>query len=125
MSELPPDLQTAVKDQSEARVAMNVTGYAKYLTPEAVDTLRASFPGIPPRVNKYEIASVDGGGDDYTVNVRYFERDTPFIVSSRWHKQDSGWMVVRAERIWGDGDERPGFVSKLVAKVLGPIARRR
>lgn len=125
MSELPADLSTIVNEQAQARVEMSVQGYAKYLTPEAIDSLRASFPGIPPRVNRFEIASAEGGGSEYAVEVRYFERDTPFIVRSRWKKQDSGWKVVHAERLWAAGDKRPGFLSKLIATVLGPIARRR
>jgi hypothetical protein len=124
-AQLPDDLSQIVTEQAEARVAMSVQGYAKYLSPEAIDSLRASFPGIPPRVNRFEIASTDGGGSDYTVEVRYFERDAPFIVRSKWKKLDSGWMVVHAERLWAEGDKRPGFLSRLVAKVLGPIARRR
>jgi hypothetical protein len=116
MAELPADLAQSITEQSGARVAMNVQGYAKFLTPEAIDTLRASFPGIPPRVNRYEIASTQGGGNDYTVEVRYFERDASFIVRSRWRKQDSGWMVVHAERLWAEGDRRPGFLSRLTAR---------
>jgi hypothetical protein len=45
MIELPAELAHAVNNQAEARVAMSIQGYAKYLTPEAVDTLRASFQG--------------------------------------------------------------------------------
>jgi hypothetical protein len=122
---LPGDLAAVVDEQAKARVAMSVQGYAKFLTPEAIDSLRASFPGIPPRVNRYEIAATSSEGGDYVVDVRYFERDTPFIVRSRWHKQDGGWMVVHAERLWKEGDKRPGIVSRLAAKLLGPLARRR
>lgn len=104
---------------------MSVQGYAKYLTPEAIESLRASFPGIPPRVNRYEIASAESMGGDYAVNIRYFERDTPFIVQSRWSKQGQGWMVVHAERLWAEGDKRPSALSRLAAKLLGSIARRR
>lgn len=122
---LPPDLEQAVKEQSQARVDMSIQGYAKYLTPEALDTLRASFPGIPPRVSGYEIASTDGGGNEYVVEIRYTSRDDSFIVRSRWRKQDSGWMVVHAERLWAEGDKRPSFFSRMAAKLLDPIARRR
>lgn len=122
---LPPDLEQAVSEQSQARVDMSIQGYTKYLTPEAIDTLRASFPGIPPRVDAYEIASTDGGGSDYVVEIRYSSRDDSFIVRSRWRNQDAGWMVVHAERLWAEGDKRPSFFSRLAAKLLGPIARRR
>ena len=54
--------------------------------PEAVDTLRASFPGIPPRVSRYDIASTAGGNSDYTVDVRYYVRDESFIVRSKWRE---------------------------------------
>jgi hypothetical protein len=122
---LPPDLQQAITDQSQARVEMNIQGYAKYLTPEAIDTLRASFPGIPPRVNRFEVDAVEGSGNEFTVSVRYFSRDESFVVRSRWRKQSEGWLVVHAERLWSEGDKRPGLLSRLAAKVLGPIARRR
>jgi len=122
---LPPDLEQAVSEQSQARVEMSIQGYAKYLTPEAIDTLRASFPGIPPRVNAYEIASIGGGGSEYVVEIRYSSRDDSFIVRSRWRKQNAGWMVVHAERLWAEGDKRPSLISRLAAKLLGPIARRR
>lgn len=122
---LPLDLEQAVADQAQARVDMSIQGYAKYLTPEAIDTLRASFPGIPPRVNAYEIASTDGSGGEYAVEIRYSARDDSFIVRSRWRKQGAGWMVVHAERLWAEGDKRPSFLSRLAAKFLGPIARRR
>jgi hypothetical protein len=122
---LPPDLQQAITDQSQARVEMNIQGYAKYLTPEAIDTLRSSFPGIPPRVNRFEVDAVEGSGSEFTVGVRYFSRDESFVVRSRWRKQGEGWLVVHAERLWVEGDKRPGLLSRLVAKALGPIARRR
>jgi len=125
MPDLPPDLEASVRDQAEARVAMNIQGYAKYLTPEAVDTLRASFPGIPPRVSGYEIASVSGGGSDFTVDIRYKVRDAGFIVRSRWRRNDGEWGVVHAERLWGEGEARPGLFSRITASVLAPFARRR
>src|SRR3972149_10727354 len=51
--EPPEELLAAVQDQAEARVRADIQGYAKYLTPEAVDSLRASFPGLPPRVGAH------------------------------------------------------------------------
>ncbi len=125
MSDLPPDLEAAVGGQADARVAMDVQGYAKYLTPEAVDSLRASFPGVPPRVSGYEIASVSGGGTEYTVEVRYSVRDTGFVVRSRWRRMDDGWSVVYAERLWEEGEGRPGLLSRLAASLLRPLARLR
>ena len=125
MPDLPADLEAAVRDQAEARVAMNIQGYAKYLTPEAVDTLRASFPGIPPRVSGYEIAAASGGGSDQTVDVRYSVRDSGFVVRSKWRRTDGEWRVVQAERLWGEGEARPGFLSRLTASLLSPFMRRR
>jgi uncharacterized protein YgiB involved in biofilm formation len=125
MPDLPPDLDAAVRDQAEARAAMNIQGYAKYLTPEAVDTLRASFPGIPPRVSGYDISSVSGSGSDYTVEVRYKVRDAGFVVRSRWRRADGEWGVVHAERLWAEGEARPGLLSRIAASLLAPFARRR
>jgi hypothetical protein len=122
---LPADLRQVITDQAQARVAMNIQGYAKYLTPEAIDSLRSSFPGIPPRVNRFEVDVVEGSGSEFTVGVRYFARDDSFVVRSRWRKQGEGWLVVHAERLWASGEKRPGIVSRLAAKLLGPIARRR
>lgn len=126
MPDLPADLAAAIDDQAKARVEMNIQGYAKYLTPEAVDSLRASFPGMPPRVNQFEIASVEVSGGDHTVDVRYSARGgDPFIVRSRWRSEAGGWKVVHAERLWGDDEKRPGFLSKLAAKLLRPLANLR
>jgi len=125
MAELPEDLRTAAEDQAQARVEMSIKGYAKYLTPEATDSLRASAKGMPPRVNRFEVDAVEGGGDGYTINVRYFQRDESFVVRSRWRQRDDAWMVVHAERLWREGEARPGLVSRVLAKVLGPIARLR
>lgn len=125
MPDLPPDLEAAVRDQADARVAMKIQGYARYLTPEAVDSLRASFPGVPPRVSGYEIASVSGSGSEYTVEVRYSVRDAGFIVRSRWRRTDAGWSVIHAERLWEEGESRPGLLSRLAASVLGPLVRLR
>jgi hypothetical protein len=127
MADLPADLSEAVHDQAKARMEMNIQGYAKYLTPEAIDSLRASFPGIPPRVSRYEIATVSEGGGEYTVDVKYFERDEPFVVRSKWRKTGDAWMVAHAERLWAEGEKRPGFLSRLAATVLRPLAglRRR
>jgi len=122
---LPADLRQAITDQAQARVEMNIQGYAKLLTPEAIDSLRSSFPGIPPRVNRHEIDAVEGGGSEYAVDVRYFSRDDSFVVRSRWRKRGEGWLVVHAERLWAEGDKRPSVLSRLAAKILGPIARRR
>ncbi len=118
MTEPPEDLLAAVRDQAEARVRMDVQGYAKYLTPEAIDSLRASFPGVPPRVTAGEIEKHEPRGADHVFEVRYSARDQSFLVRSRWRKLDEGWMVVHAERLWAEGDRRPGIVSRLLASLL-------
>ena len=125
MAELPDDLRTCVEDQARARVEMSIQGYAKYLTPEAVDSLRGSYQGIPPRVNRYEIDSVEPAGADFVVEVRYFQRDEPFLVRSRWRAGDGGWKVTHAERVWQEGESRPGLLSRLLSRMLGGLARRR
>ncbi|MEX0683813.1 MAG: hypothetical protein WD904_02310 [Dehalococcoidia bacterium] len=125
MAELPDDLRTAVEDQAKARVEMSIQGYAKYLKPEAVDSLRASFPGIPPRVSRYEIGPVGTAGGDYVVDVRYFVRDESFFVRSRWHPESGSWMVIHAERLWEEGEARPGIISRLLMSVIGRFTRRR
>ncbi len=125
MAELPEDLRTAAEDQAQARVEMSIKGYAKYLTPEATDSLRASAKGMPPRVNRFEVDAVEGGGGKYTIDVRYFQRDESFVVRSRWRRRGDDWMVVHAERLWREGEARPGLISRVLAKVLGPIARLR
>ena len=125
MPDLPPDLEAAVRDQADARVAMNIQGYARYLTPEAVDSLRASFPGLPPRVSGYDIVSVSGNGSDYTVDVRYKIRDAGFVVRSRWRRPDGEWGVVHAERLWSEGEARPGLLSRIASSLFAPFARRR
>lgn len=122
MAELPAELQQAVDEQAQARIAMNVQGYAKFLTPEAVDSLRASYAGIPPRVSGHEIASVEAAGGQYVVDVRYLSRDDPFVVRSRWAKQGDAWMVVHAERLWSEGDKRPGLFSRLAGSVVRRLA---
>ena len=125
MAELPEDLRASVEDQAQARVEMSIQGYAKYLTPEATDSLRASAKGMPPRVNRFDVGVVAGGGDAYTIDVHYFQRDESFVVRSRWQRRDDAWMVVHAERMWREGEAQPGFISRVLAKVLGPIARLR
>lgn len=122
MADLPEDLAAAVNDQAEARVAMNIQGFSKYLTPAAIDALRASFPGVPPRVSRYEIGDTSGGGTEYVVNVRYFVRDDPFIVRSTWKKDGDAWMVAHAERLWDEGEKRPGPLNKLAGSVIRWVA---
>src|SRR3990170_2111771 len=95
--EPPEELLAAVQDQAEARVRADIQGYAKYLTPAAVDSLRASFPGLPPRVAAPEIEKRVPQGADHVFDIRYSARDESFVVRSRWRKQDDGWMVVHAE----------------------------
>jgi hypothetical protein len=114
-----------VNDQAEARVAMDVQRFAKYLTPAAIDSLRASFPGVPPRVSKYEIGETSGGGSEYEVNVRYFVRDEPFIVRSVWKKEANGWMVAFAERLWSEGEKRPGPLNRFAGSILRWLASLR
>jgi len=106
---------------------MNVQGYAKHLSPAAVDSLRASFPGIPPRVSGYDIDGAEQTGSDYVVSVRYFVRDDSFVVRSRWHREADGWMVVHAERLWSEGEKRPGLLSRLAGSLLRGLSglRRR
>jgi hypothetical protein len=125
MADLPEDLRSAAEDQAKARVEMSIQGYAKYLTPEATDSLRASTKGMPSRVSRFEVDAVEGGGDRYTIDVRYFQRDESFVVRSRWQRRDEAWMVVHAERQWREGEAGPGLISRALAKVLGPIARLR
>jgi len=122
VSEPPQDLILVVKDQAEARVRMDVSAYARYLTPEAVDSLRASFPGLPPRVGAYEIEKHEPRGADHVFDVRYSARADTFVVRSRWRRLDGGWMVVHAERLWTEGEKRPGFVSRLLGSVLRALA---
>ena len=125
MAELPEDLVAAVTEQAEARVAMNIQAYSKYLTPAAIDALRASFPGVPPRVSRFEIGATEGSGPEYVVDLRYFVRDDPFVVRSRWRKEEAGWMVAHAERLWEEGQARPGLFSRLAGSVLRSLARLR
>lgn len=127
MSEPPEDLILVVKDQAEARVRMDVQIFTRYLTPEAVDSLRTSFPGLPPRVAAYEIEKHEPRGADHVFDVRYSARADTFVVRSRWRKLDGGWMVVHAERLWTEGEKRPGIVSRLLGSVLRTLAglRRR
>ena len=125
MAELPEDLAAAVAAQAEARVAMNIQGYSKYLTPAAIDALRASFPGVPPRVSRFEIGATEGGGPEYVVDVRYFVRDDPFIVRSHWRREEVDWMVAHAERLWEEGQARPGLLSRLAGSALRSLARLR
>jgi hypothetical protein len=125
MADIPDDLAAAVNDQADARVQMDVQRFAKYLTPTAIDSLRASFPGVPPRVSKYEIADTSGGGSEYEVNVRYFVRDEDFIVRSEWKKNGDGWMVAFAERLWGEDEKRPGPLNRMAGSVLRWLASLR
>lgn len=122
----PPDaLLAAVREQAEARVRMDVQGYARYLTPEAIDSLRASFPGLPPRVTALEIEKHEPRGADFIFDVRYSARDQSFVVRSRWRELSEGWRVVHAERLWAEGERRPGLLARLLASLLRALARRR
>ena len=123
MAEPPEQLIAAVHDQAQARVRMDIRGYAKYLTPEATDSLRASFPGVPPRVTEYEIAKHEPSGVDHVFEVRYSARDQWFTVRSRWRELEEGWMVLHAERLWAEGESRPGMVSRLLGALLRPLPR--
>ncbi|TET98483.1 MAG: hypothetical protein E3J29_03635 [Dehalococcoidia bacterium] len=125
MDEPPEELLAAVRDQAEARVRMDVQGVVKYLTPEAVDTLRASFPGVPPRVNAHEVVSHESRGVDHVFEVRYSARDTSFVVRSRWRKLEEGWMAVHAERLWAEGEKGPGVLSRLLGSLLRALGRLR
>jgi hypothetical protein len=125
MAEPPEELLAAVREQAEARVRVDIQGVAKYLTPEAIESLRASFPGLPPRVNAYEIAGREPRGDDFVFEIRYSARDHSFVVRSRWRNLEEGWRVVHAERLWAEGDKRPGIISRILGSLLRPLARRR
>jgi len=125
------ELLAAVCDQAEARVRMDIQSYAKYLTPEATDTLRASFPGVPPRVAAYEIDGHESRGLDHVFDVRYSARDVSFVVRSRWRKLDGVWMVVHAEPAslpgqgGGEADNGPDVISRLVGALLRALGRLR
>ena len=122
MSEPPNELLYAVNGQAEARVRMDVSAYARYLTPEAGESLRASFPGLPPRVAAYEIEKHEPRGADHVFDVRYSARGERFVVRSRWRKLDGGWMVVHAERLWAEGQKRPGIVSRVLGSLLRALS---
>jgi hypothetical protein len=127
VSEPPEELVLVVKDQAAARVRMDVQGFARYLTPEAIESLRASFPGLPPRVGSYEIEKHEPRGADHVFDVRYSSRGETFVVRSRWRLLEGGWMVIHAERLWAEGQKRPGIVSRLLGSVVRALAglRRR
>jgi hypothetical protein len=124
MPELPDELAAAVTEQAEARVAMDIRRYARFLTAGAIDSLRASTSGMPPRVSRYEIGDVSQSGAGYSVDVRYFVRDTAFVVRSRWRRRDGEWVVIHAERLWGEEEKRPAFLSRMARPVLGALAAR-
>ncbi len=123
MAEPPEALLAAVTDQAQARVRMDVQGVAKYLIPEAIDSLRASFPGLPPRVNDFNIAVREPRGAEFVFDIRYSARDQSFIVRSRWRKLEEGWRVVHAERLWAAGEKRPGIISRILGSLLRPLRR--
>ena len=125
MAEPPQELLAAVEDQAQARLRMDIQGVAMHLTPEAVDSLRASFPGLPPRVTDFNIAVREPRGDDFVFDVRYSARDQSFVVRSRWRNQEEGWRVVHAERLWAEGEKRPGTISRILSFLLRPLARLR
>jgi len=119
------ELLAAVREQAEARVRSDVKGYAKHLTAEGLETLRSSFPGFPPRVSGYEIVEQRPEGRDQVFDVRYQARDSSFVVRSRWRRQAEGWRVVHAERLWREGEKRPGVLSRLAGSLARALARRR
>jgi len=124
MPEAPPQaLLLVVREQAEARVRMDVSGVARYLTPDAVESLRASFPGLPPRVSAYEIIAREARRGDFDFDIRYTARAESFVVRSRWRELPEGWRVVHAERLWAEGQKRPGVVSRLLASVLRAVRR--
>jgi len=125
VNEPPEELVYAVKGQAEARLRMDVSAFARYLTPEAVDSLRASFPGLPPRVAAYEIEKHEPRGADHVFDVRYSARAETFVVRSRWRKLASGWMVIHAERLWAEGEKRPGLLSRILGSVVRALTRLR
>ncbi len=119
------ELLAAVREQAEARVRADVRGYARHFTAEALETLRSSFPGVPPRVSGYEIVEQRPEGRDQVVAVRYEARESSFVVRSRWRRQAGGWRLVQAERLWRDGEKRPGVLSRLAGSVLRALGRGR
>ena len=125
MSQPPEELILVVKDQAAARVRMDVQTFAKYLTPEAIESLRTSFPGLPPRVTAYEIEKHEPRGADHVFDVRYSARAETFVVRSRWRKLASGWMVIHAERLWAEGEKRPGLLSRILGSVVRALTRLR
>jgi hypothetical protein len=127
VSEPPEALLYSVKDQAAARVRMDVQAFAKYLTPDAIESLRASFPGLPPRVGAYDIEKHEPRGADHVFDVRYSSRGETFVVRSRWRLLEGGWLVIHAERLWTEGQKRPGIVSRLLGSVVRALAglRRR
>lgn len=101
---------------------MDVQGFAKYLTPDAIESLRASFPGLPPRVGAYEIEKHEPRGADHVFDVRYSARAESFVVRSRWRDLEEGWRVIHGERLWAEGDRRPGIISRLLGSILRALA---
>ncbi len=123
MAEPPEELLAAVKDQAQARLRMDIQGVAKHLPPEAVDSLRASFPGLPPRVSDFNIAGREPRGDDFVFDIRYSARDRSFVVRSRWRNLEEGWMVIHAERLRAEGAKRPGIISRTLGFLLRALRR--
>lgn len=123
MADPPEELLAAVNDQAQARLRMDIQGVAKYLTPDAVDSLRASFPGLPPRVSDFNIAGREPRGNDFVFDIRYSARDQSFVVRSRWRILEEGWRVVHAERLWAQGEKRPGIISRILGLLLRALRR--
>jgi hypothetical protein len=92
------DLRTTVEAQAAAHVSGDAARFASYMTPAAVLELgRTAEParGITPR--RYDVISVDDGGESGTSEVR-FSGGGSYVVRETWQRGADGWKALSAER---------------------------
>ncbi|MGH2729660.1 MAG: hypothetical protein ACRDJI_03535 [Actinomycetota bacterium] len=97
------DVRKHAEAHGEAMVAGDIRRAGDDLTDEAKAVVGPVMSALPRPVTAAEVQSVEGGGEEYVVRIRYSgadregEGEKEVVVQSRWAEHDGRPMIVRAE----------------------------
>lgn len=93
--------ETAVRTEAERHANATVGGDFKTAGSSLSETARDQAGGVmkamPGRLTACEIASIDGDGATYNVDIRYIGENGDVMVRSTWDEIDGRPMITNLE----------------------------
>ena len=87
-------VRTAAQDHAEGTVQGDMKRAGAHVDPSAYGGAGEVMKKMPGTLTGCEVLSVDGGGDEYTVRIRYDGDGGSLSVDSTWAERDGAPKIV-------------------------------